>query len=514
MARGWLGSAVSTLPGEKAGQDGTAGEDEAARGLGSLVLNAGKAASARPLEQGSGESGKDEICCDSCLAEEVQVVKPCLGRVLNYDVEHLQLHLGNGQLQGHGLAGPARAAAQQSRTAHGGHLRWFCRMDLACVCTEMPSGRKKRKQVSDGCLICLQDELLQMQMEYDQKLKSDEDAILKLQNNTQSIMVRQNVGLAEGQSGLLLEAVRSAQLEVVAFLEEEEHVAVNHVNGIRMHLEDKGTLMKENKLKPEKMAALTNNCLFLKTGKNSRLDALPSVYTGLKDKLSGIRRLVLASTGHLPQLLQTLYKEKPQDFTKEDEIALYLLVYISAKLTTPWEQPYLDHPERFGHWRQVLSDKSLYFGRYYFEVEISGPGIYLGMTYKNIDQKGSESSSCISGNDFSWSIMWNGKGFSAWNSDVETPLATDVFNRIGICLNYPCRTLSFYGVISDDMTLIHQFECEFAELLYPAFWLSKKENYVRIIRLGEDAEKTLASLPPSGEAAPSKASESEELASA
>lgn len=157
--------------------------------------------------------------------------------------------------------------------------------------------------------------------------------------------------------------------------------------------------------------------------------------------------------------------------------------------TTPWEHPYPDDPERFEHWRQVLSDKSMYIGRYYFEVEISGPGIYLGVTYKSIDRKGSETNSCISGNDFSWSIKWNGKGFSAWHSDVEMPLETDTFSRIGVYLNYPRGTLSFHGITSDTMTLIHEFECEFAEPLYPAFWLSKKENSVKIIRLGEEAEK-------------------------
>lgn len=50
----------------------------------------------------------------------------------------------------------------------------------------------------------------------------------------------------------------------------------------------------------------------------------------------------------------------------------------------------------------------------------------------------------------------------------------DVFGRIGIYSNYPSRTLSFYRVTYDDMTLMHQFD--FVELLYPDFWLLKKEN--------------------------------------
>ncbi|XP_074464139.1 uncharacterized protein LOC141751390 [Larus michahellis] len=122
--------------------------------------------------------------------------------------------------------------------------------------------------------------------------------------------------------------------------------------------------------------------------------------------------------------------------------------------TDPWEQLYPDHPEGTGHRHQVMSDKSLYFSC--FEVEISGADIYLGMTYRSIDQAGSESNSCTLRNNFSWSTLRNGKGFSAWPSDVEMPLK--VFGRIGVYPNYPSRTLSFYRVTCDEATFMHQFD--------------------------------------------------------
>ncbi|XP_027690566.2 tripartite motif-containing protein 16 isoform X2 [Chelonia mydas] len=409
-------------------------------------------------------------------------------------------------------------------------------------------------------------ELLQTQAEYDWKLKSTENAIVKLQNNTQSIVssISEVKNLVSGQFGELLEAVKMAHSDVLAFLEEKEHVAVNQANGIKIHLEHKHAAMEENKLRLEKMALHTSDILFLKEycelKKNTGDDVLPSVYIGLKDKLSRIRRVISESTELLLQLVQTTYKEKLQEFAKEEDCGIKTMVSalvpsrhrISAPdpetrsdflkytcpltfdpvtahrylrllednhkvtNTTPWEHSYPDHPERFEHWRQVLSDNSLYMGRYYFEAEISGAGVYIGMTYKSIDRKGSESNSCISGNNFSWSIQWHGKGFSAWHSDVETPLKTDTFNRIGVYLDYPKGTLSFYGVTLDTMTLIHKFECEFAEPLYPAFWLSKKENSIRIIKAGDADEKTPASSDSSEEAAPSNThsvSEVEALAS-
>lgn len=167
--------------------------------------------------------------------------------------------------------------------------------------------------------------------------------------------------------------------------------------------------------------------------------------------------------------------------------------------TTPWEHSYPDLPSRFLHWRQVLSQQSLYLHRYYFEVEISGEGIYVGLTCKGIDRKGEERNSCISGNSFSWSLHWNGKEFTAWHSDTETPLKVGAFRRLGIYVNFQGGTLSFYGVERDALTLIHKFDCRFSEPVYAAFWLSKKESTVRIVDLGEEPEKPAVS---SVEAAP------------
>nr|XP_006118766.1 tripartite motif-containing protein 16 [Pelodiscus sinensis] len=508
------------------------------------------------------------ILCDFCMAQKAPAVKSCLTCMVNYCEDHLRPHLENSRLQRHKLMDPAKDVDLQTCEAHRGPLGWFCQTDLVCVCEECLAEAHKGHNLltCEAARKANESELLQTQAEYDWKLKSAENAIVKLKTNTQSIVssISEVKSLVTGQFGELLDAIRMAQSDVMGFLEEKERVAVNQANGIKIHLEHKRAAMEENKLRLEKMVIHTSDILFLKEysefKKSTGDDALPSVYIGLKDKLSAIRKVILESTDHLLALVQTSYKEKLQDFAKEDDCGIKTMVSaivpsrhrVSAPdpetrsdflkytcpltfdpvtahrylrllednrkvtNTTPWEHGYPDHPERFEHWRQVLSDTSLYMGRYYFEAEISGAGVYVGMTYKSIDRKGAESNGCISGNNFSWSIQWNGKGFSAWHSEVETPLKTDAFRRVGVYLDYPKGTLSFYGVTSDTMTLIHKFECEFAQPLYPAFWLSKKENSVRIIKAGDAEEKSPASSASPEEAAlssPSAVAEAEGLAS-
>lgn len=151
--------------------------------------------------------------------------------------------------------------------------------------------------------------------------------------------------------------------------------------------------------------------------------------------------------------------------------------------TTPWQHSYPDVPERFEHWRQVLTTESFYMGRYYFEVDINGEGTHVGLTYKSIERKGKDSNCCITGNSFSWCLRWDGRSFSAWHSDVETALSVPKVTRIGVYVDYHRGRLAFYGV-DDGMSLIHEYQAEFLEPLYPAFWLSKKENVVLLVPPG------------------------------
>uniref|UniRef100_A0A4X1SRD9 B30.2/SPRY domain-containing protein n=1 Tax=Sus scrofa TaxID=9823 RepID=A0A4X1SRD9_PIG len=346
------------------------------------------------------------------------------------------------------------------------------------------------------------------------------------------------------QFGELLAAVRKAQADAMLFLEEKEQAALGQASGIKTHLECRAE-MERTRQELDRIAAISNPVLFLEEYcqfKHTEDGAFPSVYIGLKDRLSGIRKVITDSTAHLIQLLQD-YKARLQEFSKEGEFDIrtqvsaiiehkhrasrpepstrpqflqyacdiafdpdtahrYLRLQEDNRKVTntaPWEHPYPDLPSRFTHWRQVLAQQSLYLHRYYFELELSGAGVYVGLTCKGIDRKGEERNSCISGNSFSWSLHWDGKAFRAWHSDTETPLKASPCRRLGVYVDSPGGVLSFYGVEPDAMTLVHRFDCRFSEPVYPAFWLSKKEDAIRIVDLGEELGKP---APTSVEAAP------------
>ncbi|CAL8366572.1 unnamed protein product [Lota lota] len=140
------------------------------------------------------------------------------------------------------------------------------------------------------------------------------------------------------------------------------------------------------------------------------------------------------------------------------------------------EQSYPDHPERFDHWSQVLCREGL-TGRCYWEVEREG-GVVIGVTYRGITRRGGDS--WLGGNNKSWSLVCYDGGYSARYNDSRTDirLPPPRSNRVGVYLDRPAGTLSFYrvspdvGGSSDTLTHIHTFQSTFTqEDLHPAFRL-------------------------------------------
>ncbi|XP_067084516.1 NACHT, LRR and PYD domains-containing protein 3-like isoform X2 [Osmerus mordax] len=135
------------------------------------------------------------------------------------------------------------------------------------------------------------------------------------------------------------------------------------------------------------------------------------------------------------------------------------------------EQLYPDHPERFEDWPQVLCREGL-SGRFYWEAERSEGGwVYIAVTYKGISRRG-EGDDCLLGlNNKSWSLECRGNSYSAVHNNKMTviPAPPSSSHRVGVYLDWPAGTLSFYTVSSDTLTHLHTFHSTFTEPLYPGF---------------------------------------------
>ncbi|KAI4879873.1 hypothetical protein NFI96_006052, partial [Prochilodus magdalenae] len=143
------------------------------------------------------------------------------------------------------------------------------------------------------------------------------------------------------------------------------------------------------------------------------------------------------------------------------------------------DQSYPDHPERFDERCQVLSRESL-TGRFYWEAEWSGIDVHIAVTYKSISRKGASDDCRFGRNVKSWRLDCSNNSYSARHNNIRTAVSVPPSDckRVGVYVDCPAGTLSFYRVSSDPHTLthLHTFYTTFTEPLYAGFWVQYKSS--------------------------------------
>lgn len=90
---------------------------------------------------------------------------------------------------------------------------------------------------------------------------------------------------------------------------------------------------------------------------------------------------------------------------------------------------------------------------------------------KGVARKGQTDDSRLSHNADSWGLWCFDFRYVACHRKQRVEIATPPSDthRVGVYLDWPCGTLSFYSVCSDTHTHLHTFRCSFTEPLYAGF---------------------------------------------
>ncbi|XP_016111904.1 tripartite motif-containing protein 16-like [Sinocyclocheilus grahami] len=133
-------------------------------------------------------------------------------------------------------------------------------------------------------------------------------------------------------------------------------------------------------------------------------------------------------------------------------------------------QSYPDHRDRFDEYYQVLCRESV-CGRCFWDLQWSGFGVYISVSYKSISRKGDGNECGFGSNDQSWSLFCSPSSYSFRHNNIRTHLPVkSISSRIGVFVDHSAGTLSFYSV-SDTMSLIHTVQTTFTQPLYPGFYV-------------------------------------------
>ncbi|KAG7491754.1 hypothetical protein MATL_G00006740 [Megalops atlanticus] len=129
------------------------------------------------------------------------------------------------------------------------------------------------------------------------------------------------------------------------------------------------------------------------------------------------------------------------------------------------------HEARFDTTWQVLCFQGFTHGQHYWEVEVSKPWAYLGVTYQGIPRKEKGKRCMVGMNELSWSLQLDERQLSAWhNGRKESVPGQPQQHRIGMLLDYEAGTLTYYG---DGQARLHAFHYAFSEELFPACWIGE-----------------------------------------
>ncbi|XP_061578784.1 protein NLRC3-like [Cololabis saira] len=131
-------------------------------------------------------------------------------------------------------------------------------------------------------------------------------------------------------------------------------------------------------------------------------------------------------------------------------------------------QSYPDHADRFDTVPQLLCREVL-TGRCYWEVQWRG-GLSISVSYRGISRRGDFNESVFGRNSQSWSLKCSDDGrFSVWHDNRVTSSYPSVSDRVGVYVDCPAGTLSFYSISFDRRIHLHTFNTTFTEALYPGF---------------------------------------------
>ncbi|XP_062271089.1 stonustoxin subunit beta-like isoform X1 [Scomber scombrus] len=144
-------------------------------------------------------------------------------------------------------------------------------------------------------------------------------------------------------------------------------------------------------------------------------------------------------------------------------------------------QEYPDNPERFDSSPQVLCKEGL-DGRHYWEVEWYNTydnGVGVGVTYNRIARKGKGSDVELGCNKVSWYFGVNTALTAQHNGELwKSSDSSSGHRKVGVYLDWPAGTLSYYDVSSNKLSHLCTFTSEFTELLYPACYIHDKPGFV------------------------------------
>uniref|UniRef100_G3Q9Z1 FinTRIM family, member 83 n=1 Tax=Gasterosteus aculeatus TaxID=69293 RepID=G3Q9Z1_GASAC len=434
-------------------------------------------------------AGPQDVGCDICIGKKHKAVKTCLMCLASYCEKHLKPHYESNTFKRHKLVDEIGHLDRQICPQHQKGLELFCRTDQMCICVlctvkehkghDMVSAEQERADE--------QQRLGATQAEIQEKIHDRLKQMEELKQAVDSLKNSAHTALQECEKMFadMMRSIERMQQEMTKLISANKRAALNNAEG---HMERLTHEIADLKRRDTEITQLSrtedhihfiqmlssqlNKMTFCQLDESKKKESRQSI----KSKSDVIRKITCHLLGaglSSPVCSFKLFIRDACELTLDSNTA-YRQLYLSRgnrkAVLKKDPQSYGDHPARFDSLPQVLCKESLFGGAYYWEVDWSGEGAAIGVTYKGIKRTGYGDACRIGYNRKSWSLFCSDSSYSARHSKDQIEINAPYSSRIGVFLDHAKGTLAFYAV-GDSMSLIHRFKASFTEAVHPGFWV-------------------------------------------
>ncbi|XP_023183940.1 tripartite motif-containing protein 16-like [Xiphophorus maculatus] len=461
-------------------------------------------------------AGPGDVACDFCTGRKMKATKSCLVCLVSYCENHLQPHYESSAFKKHKLVEASAKLQQNICSRHDEVMKIFCRTDQQCICYLCTMDEHKGHETVPAAAERdeKQKKLQESRQQIQQRIQDREKDVKLLQQEVKAINVSADKTVEDSEK-IFTELIRLLQTrssDLKQQIRSQQETEVSRVKDVQEKLEQEITELKRRDAELEQLSHTEDHNQFL-----LNYPSLPEISGSKCSSSINVRPLrhfenVTAAVSELREKLQKVLsdswtnvslkvtqvdvlvsepKTRP-DFLKYSEgITLDLNTAYRKLLLSEGNRKatkmkiimrYIDHPDRFKHWDQVLSKQSL-TGRCYWEVKCKADKIEVAVSYKNISRSGSESD--FRYNNKSWVLYCNRGRYIFYHNGVKTKLSGPDSSIVGVYLDHTAGILSFYSV-STAMTLLHRVQTTFTQPLHAGLGFYNDGNSAEFIKLAKN----------------------------
>ncbi|KAK2855789.1 hypothetical protein Q5P01_004524 [Channa striata] len=402
-------------------------------------------------------AGPEDVACDVCTERKLKATKSCLTCLVSYCEKHLQPHYESLAFQNHRLVEPCKNLQENICSRHDKMKEIFCRTDRQCICylCSMDEHRGHDTVSAAAERTERQRELEGSRRKLQQRIQDREKDVKLLQQEVEAISVSADKAVEDSKKIFteLIRLMEKRRSEVKQQIRSQQETEVSRVKELEEKLEQEITELKRKDASLEQLSLTEDHVQFVHSypsvsalrepTDSSSINIRPlrhfedvtAAVSQLRDQLQDVLRQTGTNVSQrLTEVDSVLPPADPKtraeflkysrEITLDPNTANTRLVLSEGgrKATRKFQrQPYSNHPDRFTDWEQVLSRESL-TGRCYWEVEWSGTGVFVAVTYKNISRTSREAESGLGRNDKSWVLNCYPNVCSFWYNNIKRAL--------------------------------------------------------------------------------------------